>query len=106
MILDKQEILDNLDDYTQDLGLYHVTEDVLQELDTTYSFNPFAGDSGCFVFKTTEGFLSIPSHRQLNMDNYLVLEDSYIASEQEIQSALRLLKQSYDELLVMINIEL
>lgn len=102
MLYEKQEILDNLRDYSEAYGLDEPTENILDELDTPYSFNPF-NNNGYFIFKTVEGFLSVPTAYREEIGQYLDIDKAYIASENEIQSALKLLKQCYEEILTFVR---
>ncbi|KZL90467.1 hypothetical protein [Clostridium magnum] len=85
MINSKQEILNNIQQYKELMAMDKATEEILEELDTQWSYNPF---NGCYIFKTLEGCLCIPTEFDNGIGEYLVLDKAYIERNKDIEQSL------------------
>lgn len=103
-MLEKEELIETIKDCAECLGVKYITEEVLEQAMLTWSYNPFSC-KGSYVFKTAEGFLSVPTAYKEGVGEYLDITKAYIASENEIQNALKLLKQCYDEISMFVRSE-
>lgn len=100
-MLEKEEVIKTIEVCAERLRVKYITEDVLEQAMLTWSYNPFA-NNGCFVFRVVGGFLSIPTKYKEGIGRYLVnVEKAYMASDGEMHNALGLLRQCYEEILVM-----
>lgn len=75
MIISKEEILSNIEQYKELMAMDKPTEEILEEMDTQWTYNPF---NGCYIFKTLEGHLCIPTAFDNCIGEYLILDKSYI----------------------------
>lgn len=85
MIISKHEVLNSIQQYKESMAMEKATEEILEELDTQWSYSPF---NSCYIFKTLEGHLCIPTAFDDCIGEYLVLDEAYIEKNKDIKHLL------------------
>lgn len=100
MTFTKQELLEMIKDYSEQMGLEKPNESVLEEIESQYAYDPY---NGTFIFKITNGFLIIPVAFPVDGDVELLVAKAYDLDIVEMESVLTRMKKGYEELLVLVS---
>lgn len=102
MTFNKDELLEAIINYSEQMGIEIPNESVLEQIDTQYVYEPY---SDSFILKVEEGFIIIPLAFPENEECELLLEQSYVVDIEEIDNILKRMKNGYDELLGIVKNE-